>query len=73
MQASQPIEVIPMTPVHDLSPVWQHIGDYTPLSAAVQAMEAAMQGLFPPAQPLLVMAAYAAGFSIAAVKLFRWE
>jgi ABC-2 type transport system permease protein len=60
-------------PRQDLSPIWQHIGNYTPLSAAVQAMEGAMQGHFPPAQPLLVMAAYAIVFSIAAIKLFRWE
>jgi hypothetical protein len=31
------------------------------------------QGHFPPAQPLLVMAAYVIVFSIAAIKLFRWE
>ena len=60
-------------PRQNLSPMWQHIGNYTPLSAAVQAMEAAMQGHFPPAQPLLVMAAYAIVFSIAAIRLFRWE
>ena len=60
-------------PRQDLSPVWQHIGNYTPLSAAVQAMQAAMQGHFPPAQPLLVMAAYAIAFGVAAIKLFRWE
>ena len=41
--------------------------------AAVQAMEAAMQGHFPPIQPLLVMAAYAVAFGIAAIRLFRWE
>jgi len=60
-------------PRQDLSPVWQHIGSFTPLSAAVQAMQAAMQGHFPPAQPLLVMAAYAIAFGAAAVRLFRWE
>lgn len=32
-----------------------------------------MQGNFPSARPLLVMAAYAIVFGIAAVKLFRWE
>jgi hypothetical protein len=32
-----------------------------------------MQGTFPPARPLLVMAAYAIVFGIAALKLFRWE
>ena len=60
-------------PRQDLAPVWQHIGTYTPLCAAVQAMESAMQGHFPTAQPLLVMAGYAIVFGIAAVRLFRWE
>jgi ABC-2 type transport system permease protein len=60
-------------PREDLSPLWGHIGDFTPLNAAVQAMDAAMQGRFPPAGPLLVMAAYAVGFGVAAVRLFRWE
>lgn len=60
-------------PQQNLSPLLQHIGNYTPLGAAVQAMEAAMQGSFPSARPLLVMAAYAVVFGIAAIKLFRWE
>ncbi len=56
-----------------MSPLLQHIGDYTPLGAAVQAMDAAMQGSFPPARPLLVMAVYAVVFSAAAIRWFRWE
>jgi ABC-2 type transport system permease protein len=61
------------TPRQNLSPALQHIGNYTPLDAAVQAMDAAMQGHFPPTRPLLVMAAYAAAFGIVAIRLFRWE
>ena len=61
------------TPKQNLAPALQHVGNYTPLAAAVQAMDAAMQGHFPPTQPLLVMAAYAVIFGIAAVRLFRWE
>lgn len=61
------------TPRQNLSPVLEHVGSYTPLDAAVRAMDAAMQGHFPPAQPLLVMAAYAVVFGIVAIKLFRWE
>ena len=61
------------TPEQNLSPLLQHIGNYTPLGAAIQAMDAAMQGTFPTARPLLVMAAYAIVFGIAAIKLFRWE
>ena len=60
-------------PKQNLSPALQHIGTYTPLDAAVQAMDAAMQGHFPSARPLLVMAAYAAVFGIAAIRLFRWD
>lgn len=61
------------TPKQGLSPMLQHIGNYTPLDGAVQAMDAAMRGTFPPTRPLLVMAAYAVVFGLAAVKLFRWE
>jgi ABC-2 type transport system permease protein len=61
------------TPRQNLAPALQHIGDYTPLAAAVQAMDAAMQGHFPPARPLLVMAAYAVVFGIVAIRMFRWE
>jgi ABC-2 type transport system permease protein len=50
-----------------------HISDYTPLGAAVQALQDAMQGSFPPARALLVLAAYAVVFWIAAVRFFRWE
>ena len=61
------------TPKQNLSPALQHIGNYTPLDAAAQAMDAAMQGHFPPTRPLLVMAAYAIVFGVAAIRLFRWE
>jgi integrase len=37
------------------------------------AMLSSMQGSFPPAQPLLVMAAWAVVSGFAAVKPFRWE
>ena len=56
-----------------MSPLLQHIADYTPLGAAVQAMDAAIQGNFPPARRLLVMAVYAVVFSAAAIIWFRWE
>jgi ABC-2 type transport system permease protein len=61
------------TPRQNLSPALQQVGNYTPLAAAVQAMDAAMQGHFPPARPLLVMAAYAVVFGIVAIRMFRWE
>jgi hypothetical protein len=47
------------------------IGDWTPLGAAVQALQNSMQGSFPSAQPLLVMAAYTLLFSFLAVHYFR--
>jgi len=56
-----------------MSPTMRHISDYTPLGAGVHAMLSSIQGSFPPAQPLLVMAAWTVVFGFAAVKLFRWE
>jgi ABC-2 type transport system permease protein len=61
------------TPKQNMAAVLQHIGNYTPLDAAVQAMDAAMQGHFLPTRPLLVMTAYAVMFGVAAIRLFRWE
>jgi len=49
------------------------IADWTPLGAAVQALQSSMKGVFPPAQSLLVMAAYAVVFGFLAVRYFRWE
>lgn len=53
--------------------ILRHISDWTPLGAAVQALQSASEGSFPAAQPLLVMVGYALVFGIAAVKQFRWE
>jgi ABC-2 type transport system permease protein len=49
------------------------ISNYTPLGAAVQAMQASMQTGFPPAQPLFVLTAYAVAFGYLARRFFRWE
>jgi ABC-2 type transport system permease protein len=51
----------------------QAVSDYTPLGAAVEAMQDSMQGQFPPAAPLLVLAAYAVVFGFLAKRFFRWE
>jgi ABC-2 type transport system permease protein len=51
----------------------RHISYYTPLGASVQALWSAVQGPFPPASSLLVMAAYAAVFGVLAVRSFKWE
>jgi len=54
-------------------PILRDIGDWTPLGAAVQALHSSMQGAFPPAQSLLVMASYTLLFGFLAVRYFRWE
>jgi ABC-2 type transport system permease protein len=53
--------------------ILQGISDFTPLGAAVEAIQDSMQGQFPPAQPLLVLAGYALVFAFIARRLFRWE
>jgi ABC-2 type transport system permease protein len=49
------------------------ISHFTPLGAAVQAIIYPMFGQFPPAQGLLVLAAYALVFGFLAKRFFRWE
>jgi ABC-2 type transport system permease protein len=61
------------TPVEAFPGYLQTISRLTPVGAAVKALESSMQGTFPSAIPLLVMAAYAAFFSFAAIRYFRWE
>src|ERR1017187_1523366 len=45
----------------------------TPLGASVAAIQDSMQGQFPPAEPLLVLAGYALVFGFIAKRFFRWE
>jgi ABC-2 type transport system permease protein len=49
------------------------ISNYTPLGAAVQAMQDSMLQGFPPAMPLLVLAVYPLVFGYLARRFFRWE
>jgi ABC-2 type transport system permease protein len=49
------------------------ISNYTPLGAAVQAIQYSMLQGFPPVAPLLVLAAYAVVFGFLAKRFFRWE
>jgi len=49
------------------------ISNYTPLGAAVQAIQDSMLQGFPPAAPLLVLMGYAATFGFLAKRFFRWE
>lgn len=51
----------------------RHISDFTPLGAAVQALQDSARGHFPHALHLAVLAGYAVVFGIAATRLFRWE
>jgi ABC-2 type transport system permease protein len=60
-------------PVQLMPAVIQDISHYTPLGAAVQAIGDSWVGQFPPAQPLLVLAAYALAFGFLAKRYFRWE
>ena len=53
--------------------VLQGISNFTPLGASVQAMQDSMQGQFPPAEPLLVLAGYALVFGFIAGRFFRWD
>jgi ABC-2 type transport system permease protein len=56
-----------------MPPFLLDVSNYTPLGAAVQAMQASMQTGFPPAAPLLVLAGYAVVFGYLARRFFRWE
>ena len=53
--------------------VLQDISNLTPLGAAVEAIQDSMQGQFPPAESLLVLAGYALVFTLIARRFFRWE
>jgi len=53
--------------------VLQDISNYTPLGAAVEAIQDSVQTGFPPAAPLLVLAGYTLVFAFLARRFFRWE
>lgn len=60
------------TPQATMPAVLRQAGDYTPLGAAVEAMQHSMAGQWPPAAALGVLAGYAAGFGLLARRFFRW-
>jgi ABC-2 type transport system permease protein len=49
------------------------ISDFTPLGAAVQAMQDSMRGSWPHPSGMAVLAGYAVVFTVAAARFFRWE
>lgn len=51
----------------------RHVSDFTPLGAAVQALQDSVNGSFPSARALLVLAGYAVALGFAAVRMFSWE
>ena len=51
----------------------RQVSEWSPLGAAVRALQTSMHAGFPPAQPLLVMAGWAVVFGFLAVRYFRWE
>ncbi len=60
-------------PMQVLPSSLQTISEFTPVGAAVKALDSSMTGSFPAVAPLLVMAAYTILFSFLAVRYFRWE
>ncbi len=58
-------------PRPQLPAVLRAIGDWTPLGAAVHALQDSMLGTFPSAQLLLVLAGWAVVFGVLAVRFFR--
>lgn len=51
----------------------RHVSDFTPLGAAVQALQDTTNGSWPQPLQLAVMAAYVILFGLMAARLFRWE
>jgi ABC-2 type transport system permease protein len=60
-------------PREAMAPALRTVSDLTGLGAAVQAMQSSIQGRFPSAESLLVMAAWAVIFGWLSVRMFRWE
>lgn len=62
-----------MQPVDRMPTILARIGEFTPMGAFRQALQAVWAGGFPSLLPLGVMAAYAVVVSLAAARFFRWE
>ncbi len=53
--------------------VVRQIGGYTPLGAAVHAIQDSMVGRWPHPVELGVLAGYAVVFGVASARFFRWD
>jgi ABC-2 type transport system permease protein len=60
-------------PRAEMPKVLLDVSNFTPLGAAVRAIQTALLSGFPPVSSLLVLPAYAAIFGALAVRFFRWE
>jgi ABC-2 type transport system permease protein len=60
-------------PLQQMGSTLRAISGYTPLGAAVPAIEQTMRGSWPSASHLIVLAVYALTCSLLAIRLFRWE
>ena len=56
-----------------LSATARHIGQFTPLGAATQALDDSMNGGWPHPAALAVLGVCAIACAVAAARLFRWE
>ena len=61
------------TPQATMPAALRRVGDYTPLGAAVSALQDSMTGQWPSAGGLAVLAGYTVVFGLLAWRLFRWE
>ena len=60
-------------PQQGMPPVLRDISECSPLGAMVNAMQSSIDGSFPAVRELLVLAAYAVGFALLAVRQFSWD
>jgi ABC-2 type transport system permease protein len=60
-------------PAETLPPFLLHVGDYTPLGAAMQSLRASWGGTMPEPLHLAVLGGYTLVAGLAAARLFRWE
>jgi ABC-2 type transport system permease protein len=60
-------------PIATMPASLRQISDFTPLGAAVQAMQDSMRGSWPHLWSLALLAGYAVVFTVAAARFFRWE